>query len=115
RGAHNEGLVGDDHSAGVGIENHGVHLGKVPPADLWIIGWKHVLGLPPRSVALDNAGDRHIADGERSHLILPCLPTALAQRVEAGQGSHTSYIAVSYSRSHFELMPESAPRIASFR
>src|SRR5262249_18310389 len=85
-GAHNEGLVGNDHFSRDGIEHHGVHLGKVSPTDLRIIGWKHVLGLPPRSVALDNAGDRHIADGERSHLVLPGLPAALAQRGRSRAG-----------------------------
>jgi hypothetical protein len=66
-GAHDKGLVGDDHPAAGWIEHHRVHFSEMPTADRRIIGREHVLGLPPWPVALDDACDGHVADGELLH------------------------------------------------
>ena len=67
RRAHHEGPVGDDEHSGCGVEYDRVHLREMAVADHRIECRKHVLGLSPRAVALDDAVDRHVADLDFPH------------------------------------------------
>jgi hypothetical protein len=69
--AHDERLIGDNHAAGRRIEDNRIQRRKMPLADLRIVRRKHVLRLPPRSIALDDAGDGDVTDLEGLHLIRP--------------------------------------------
>jgi len=74
--AHHIGLIGDDHLAGHRVEYFLVERREMAPADFGIVGREHLLRLPPRPVAFDDAGDGDVADGELSH----CAPALIAFR-----------------------------------
>ena len=71
RRAHKESLVGNNYPAADGIEHNGIEFGEVASPDLRIIGREHIFWLAPRTVALNKAGDGHVADLERFHGNLP--------------------------------------------
>ena len=64
---HEKRLVGDHHPSACGVEHDRVESGQVFTPDLGIIGREHGLGRPPRTVALDQAGDRDLAELQRLH------------------------------------------------
>ncbi len=68
RRAHDKGLVGDDHFPGCRIEYFLVQRSEMPLANLGIVGREHVLRLPPRSIALDDAGNSDVANRKFFHL-----------------------------------------------
>ena len=71
RRSHEEGLVGDDHLAARRIEHGGIELGEMPASKLRVVSREHRLGRAPRAVALDEARDDDVADGEGSDAFLP--------------------------------------------
>ena len=60
-------LYGPRHRYGTPAGGNDASNGEMTAADRGIVGREHVLGPPPGPVALDYAGDRHIADLERLH------------------------------------------------
>ena len=71
RRAHHEGLVGDDHHPRRRIEHHRIQRIQMLGSHHRIIGREHVGGFAPGAIALDNAGDRHVADCQGLHPVVP--------------------------------------------
>jgi len=60
-------LIGDHHTSGYRIKDNWIHLFEMAAANLRIIGRKHILRSPPRSVSLDDAGNCYVTDFKRPH------------------------------------------------
>src|SRR6185437_9621840 len=71
--AHHEGLVGDEHLAGGGVEDLRLHAGQMMLEHSIVIGGKEVLRPAPRPLAFDHRIDGDIADPKLLHDFLPPL------------------------------------------
>ena len=67
RRAHHEGLIGDHHPVGRGIVHHRIDFREIAPSNNRIIRREHILRLPPRPVAFDDAGDGDVANLQGLH------------------------------------------------
>ncbi len=71
RRAHHEGLVGDHHAVRRAVEHEIRHLCEVPVGDFPVVFREEILRPTPRAIALDDAGDRRVADLDLFHSFVP--------------------------------------------